>query len=98
MKTFLFLATILLLPPSALADDENFLPLFNGTDLDGWERINCAESTFVAKDDMIVCSGNPTGLLRTARMYENFILEMEWRPITPRGNAGLFVWPDAIPS
>lgn len=98
MKTFLFLATILLLPPSALADDENFLPLFNGTDLDGWERINCAESTFVAKDNMIVCSGNPTGLLRTARMYENFILEMEWRHITPGGNAGLFVWSDAIPS
>ena len=28
-------------------------------------------------------------------MYENFIMEVEWRHLKPRGNAGIFVWADA---
>ena len=31
-------------------------------------------------------------------MYENFILEFEWRHESPKGNAGLFVWADALPA
>src|SRR5690606_29412626 len=33
---------------------------------------------------------------RTARMYQNFILELEWRHLKPQGNAGVFVWTDAL--
>jgi hypothetical protein len=40
----------------------------------------------------------PTGVIRTSRQYENFILELEWRHMKPRGNAGLFVWSDALPA
>jgi hypothetical protein len=29
-------------------------------------------------------------------MYENFILELEWKHIVPKGNAGLFVWSDGV--
>ena len=29
-------------------------------------------------------------------MYQNFIMEVEWRHMVPRGNAGIFVWADDI--
>ena len=29
-------------------------------------------------------------------MYQNFILELEWRHLVPKGNAGVFVWADDI--
>ncbi len=74
------------------ADDEGFVPLFNGKDLSGWVPVNVAPNTFTAKDDMIVSTGVPTGVMRTARQYENFILEFEWRHMKPKGNAGVFVW------
>jgi hypothetical protein len=73
-------------------------PLFNGSDLSGWVPVNVAPSTFTARDGLIVCTGQPTGVLRTDRMYENFILELEWRHLQPGGNAGLFVWSDPLPA
>ena len=36
------------------------------------------------------------GELRTERMYQNFIMEVEWRHMKPKGNAGIFVWADDI--
>ena len=47
---------------------------------------------------MIVSTGKPTGVLRTARQYENFIMELEWRHMKSGGNAGLFDWSDALPA
>jgi hypothetical protein len=47
---------------------------------------------------MIVSTGIPTGLMRTERQYENFVIELEWRHMKPGGNAGLFVWGDALPA
>jgi 3-keto-disaccharide hydrolase len=48
------------------------------------------------RDGMIVSTGVPTGVMRTDRMYENFILELDWRHKHPGGNAGLFIWSDAL--
>ena len=73
-----------------------FIPLFNGTDLSGWVNVNCAPETFSVRDGMIVSTGEPTGVMRTTRMYENFTLELEFMHQTPGGNAGVFVWGDAI--
>lgn len=77
-------------------NDPALKPIFNGKDLSGWVNVNCAPSTFVVQDGMIRCSGFPTGILRTDRPYENFVLEMEWRHLKAGGNAGLFVWSDAL--
>ncbi|GJQ28574.1 MAG: hypothetical protein HBSAPP03_04580 [Phycisphaerae bacterium] len=79
-----------------LNDDPAFVALFNGRDLGGWVNMNTAPSTWRAEGGMIRCTGRPTGLLRTARPYENFVLELEWRHLEPQGNAGLFVWSDAL--
>ena len=73
-------------------------PIFNGTDLSGWVKVNCFDDTFAARDGMLFCTGNPTGFLRTDRMYENFVLEFDWKHEKEQGNAGLFVWSDPIPS
>ena len=80
------------------ADGSEFTPLFNGRDLDGWVNVNCAPETFTVRDGMIHCDGIPTGALRTARQYENFELELEWRHLKPGGNAGVFIWAGALPA
>ena len=75
---------------------EEFVPLFNGRDLDGWVNVNCAPETWTVRDGMIVCTGIPTGVLRTNRHYENYVLELEWRHMKKRGNAGLFIHSDPV--
>ena len=57
-----------------------------------------AADTFSVRDGMIVTNGVPTGLMRTARMYENFILELEWRHMKEGGNSGVFTWSDGLPA
>jgi sialate O-acetylesterase len=84
--------------------EAGFVDLFNGKDLAGWSNINTAPSTWSVKaggtrdasEPVIACTGHPTGLLRTDRMYENFVLECEWRHLESGGNSGLFVWSDAL--
>ncbi|MEM7167789.1 MAG: family 16 glycoside hydrolase, partial [Planctomycetota bacterium] len=76
--------------------DAGLEAIFNGRDLTGWRNVNCAPSTWKVRDGMIVCSGIPTGVLRTEQQYENFILELEYRHLQPGGNAGLFVWSDPV--
>jgi len=88
---------LLLFAASAIARaGEGFEPLFNGRDLDGWVNVNCAPDTWRATNGLIYCTGTPIGELRTRRMYQNFVLELEWRHLQPRGNAGVFVWADAL--
>ncbi len=76
--------------------DEPLTPLFNGKDLAGWINVNCAPGTFTVRDERIVSTGVPTGFMRTEKQYENFVLELEWRHLKPGGNAGLFLWADAL--
>jgi hypothetical protein len=87
-----------LAPLSRAADNDGFTPLFNGKDLSGWVGVQIAPSTFTVKNGLIFCTGVPTGVLRTEKMYENFIVECEWRHLVPKGNAGFFVWSDALTS
>jgi len=86
----------LALSSAAVAGEAGFVPLFNGKDLSGWVRVNCAPETFTVRDGLIHCTGVPTGVLRTDKQYENFILEIEWRHMRPGGNAGLFAWSDPL--
>ncbi|OHB73723.1 MAG: hypothetical protein A2Z25_20235, partial [Planctomycetes bacterium RBG_16_55_9] len=71
-----------------------FRPLFNGRDLTGWVNVNTDKDTYTVRDGMIVCSGQPIGVMRTDRQYENFILHIEWMHIEAGGNSGTFLWAD----
>ncbi len=85
----------LLVPHKSIAED-GFAAMFNGVDLAGWVLTNTPRETWSFEDGMLVCSGKPIGELRTAKMYQNFVMELEWRHMVPRGNAGVFVWADDI--
>ncbi len=74
------------------------VPLFNGRDLTGWHNINCAPATWSVKDGAIYSTGAPICELRTERMFENFVLDVEWMHLTPQGNAGVFIWADPLPA
>lgn len=78
------------------AEEDGFQPLFNGRNLDGWVNVNCAPETWGVRENLITCTGKPTGALRTVRQYENFILELEWRHLQSGGNAGVFIWASPI--
>lgn len=81
----------------AAQDDDGFRPLLNGKDLSGWVVVNTAPSTWSFDENgYLICSGKPIGEIRTEKMYQNFIMEAEWRHMKPRGNAGIFVWADDI--
>ena len=73
---------------SLASAQDNWQPLFNGKDLSGWVIVNVAPNTFTVRDGMIVSTGKPTGTMRTERMYENFIMEVEWRHMQPMGQRG----------
>lgn len=77
-------------------DNDDFQPLFNGRDLTGWVLVNTPPQTWRFEDGVLICSGRPIGEIRTAKMYQNFVMELEWRHMVPRGNAGVFVWADDI--
>jgi hypothetical protein len=93
-------AVSLLAASMARAADEQagFTSLFNGKDLAGWVPVNVAPGTFTVHDGMIVCTGVPTGVMRTDRQYENFVLELDYMHIKPGGNSGLFIWSDPVTS
>ena len=83
---------------AASEPEDGFEPLFNGTDLNNWICTNTPEETWTAQNSILICSGEPYGEIRTREMFQNFILEMEWRHLVPKGNAGIFLWADDLPS
>src|SRR5437763_11400956 len=94
------LLVAVLAAPAAEPDKDGFVPMFEGKSLDGWVNVNCHPTTFFVKNGEVVTTGNPTGYLRTAKQYENFVLEMEWMHVNTKevGNSGLFVWGDPLPA
>lgn len=93
-QTFLWL--VLSLGSLTNLQGEEFRPLFNGRDLEGWVYVNTPTDTWRVENEMLICSGKPIGEIRTEKMYQNFELELEWRHMVPGGNAGIFVWADDI--
>jgi hypothetical protein len=81
--------------PGRAAEGE-WVNLFNGKDLSNWVNVNCAPETWTVADGVIKSTGKPTGALRTPRMYENFVMEVEWRHLESGGNAGVFIWGSPI--
>jgi hypothetical protein len=71
--------------------------LFNGKDLSGWIDVNTSPETWRVEKGELICSGQPIGVMRSDRQYENFILHIEWMHTEPGGNSGVFVWSSARP-
>lgn len=62
-----------------------------------WINVNTAPDTWHTEKDLLICSGQPIGVMRSEKKYENFILHIEWKHIEAGGNSGVFVWSNANP-
>ncbi|MFC2126372.1 DUF1080 domain-containing protein [Bacteroidota bacterium] len=62
-----------------------------------WINVNTEKDTWSRQNDLLICSGNPIGVARSEKQYENFLLHIEWRHMEPGGNSGVFVWSAADP-
>ena len=102
MKQFgvviLMMLTLIAASDIGASDVPVFRDLFNGKDLAGWVNVNTDPDTWKVENGMLVCSGRPTGVMRTDRQYENFILHVEWMHTEPGGNSGMFLWSSPHPN
>lgn len=62
-----------------------------------WINVNTEPETWRKEKDLLICSGKPIGVMRSEKLYENFILQVEWKHMEAGGNSGVFVWSDAKP-
>ena len=78
-------------PPDSLhVFEDDFVPLFNGKNLDGWTVVGDPKG-FTVRNGILRSDIPYVGQwLRTNRMYGDFILKLEWR-VSKEGNAGVFI-------
>jgi len=69
---------------------KGFVALFNGRDLTGWQQIGGRKGSWKVRDGILYAEGDSKGWLSTARQYDNFQLELEFR-VPVGGNSGVFV-------
>ena len=62
-----------------------------------WINVNTNPDTWRIDKDLLICAGQPIGVMRSEKQYENFILQIEWKHMEAGGNSGVFVWSDAKP-
>lgn len=80
----------------AMASEPGFQPLFDGQDLDGWQRFGARpkpgepDRAFGVEGDRIVSYGEGGGWLGTEREYGDFVLRLEFR-LTPGSNSGIYL-------
>jgi len=83
------------------ADEPAELPkaYLNGTGT-GWRtlgendftNVNCDAGTWTWKGDLVQCTGQPVGVIRSRNPVTNFELVAQWRHLRSGGNSGVFVW------
>ncbi len=57
-----------------------------------FENVNCNPDTWTWEGGLVRCTGQPVGVIRTAKRYANFELVAQWRHLKSGGNSGIFVW------
>jgi hypothetical protein len=73
-----------------LPDNEGWLSIFNGVNLDGWEQIN-GTAKYEVQDGTVLgttAQGSPNSFLCTKKHYADFELEFEVK-VDPRLNSGV---------
>ncbi len=78
----------ILVPPAQAGSPQEFVRLYNGKDLSGWEVQGGKIDAWKADGPMLSCVGPGGGWLRTARQYSDFVLRLEYR-LPPGGNSGV---------
>ena len=69
---------------------QDFVPLFNGKDLEGWEAVGGTMDCWVFQDGRVVCKGGKGGWLCTKEQYGDFEVELDYN-VPAGGNSGVFI-------
>jgi len=78
-------------PPEGTAQGDGkheFVKLYNGKDLTGWEVQHGDRSAWKANGELLSCVASGGGWLRTDELYSDFVLRLKWR-IPKEGNSGV---------
>jgi hypothetical protein len=77
-------------PPKAWVDPAGpgWRPLGEGD----FVPVNGNPDTWTWTDGVLLCSGDPIGVMRTRQTFTNLELAVAWRHLRPAGNSGVFVW------
>lgn len=101
MKPVLWIASLACGLAASLAQQGALLPrAFVDGNGPGWRplgqsdfaRVNCDPDTWTWKGEILYCTGQPIGVMRTQKQYANFELVVQWRHLRPGGNSGIFAW------
>ena len=79
-------------PAAARATIDGTAPGFVELGEKDFANVNGADDTWSWKEGVLYCTGQPVGVIRTAKVYANFELSIQWRHMKPAGNSGVFVW------
>lgn len=81
------LAGLLMTAIPATAQEEGFVPLFDGKTLGGWMG---ATKEYIAQDGLLVCPAEAKTNLYTTQEYRDFVFRFDFR-LTPGANNGLAI-------
>jgi hypothetical protein len=81
---------------SGFSQDAEWIPLFDGKTLDGWEKVGHEKSVWEVSEGAISGSGQASMLVCTKGPYKNFKYRAEVK-INDKGNSGLYFRTTAKP-
>ena len=79
--------------PSKTLEEPGWVQLFNGKDLSGWvaepqvKGVDPAKA-WTVKANLLTCTGQPSGCLRTTKSFEDYVLQLEFQFVNPTPNNG----------
>jgi peptidylprolyl isomerase len=85
---FLVVAGQAALASEPTAGHHEFVKLYDGKDLSGWEVQHGKLSAWKANGDLLSCVASGGGWLRTDKLYSDFVLRLKYR-IPKDGNSGV---------
>jgi hypothetical protein len=87
MKSVFIVVGLLFVTAPAQASDAEYVDLFDGKSLEGWEG---AVAGYAVKDGMLVCREGATGNLLSKKEYSDFDMRFEFL-LSPEANNGLAI-------
>ena len=79
-------------PPSPRAWVDGIGPGWRALGESDFVNVNCASNTWTFTGDLIACTGQPVGVIRSTHSITNLELVVEWRRLRSGGNSGVFLW------
>ncbi len=92
ITAILLAALVLAAAPAQRKDQDGFIPLFNGTDLKGWQPATnwAVEGGLIVLKDRSDRQEHNDNYLWTQRQYGDFVLELDFQP-SEGTNSGIFL-------